>query len=216
MTCEPPLRALSILPKWISRDLEKAGTLLPTIDEHLGDMRTQVDRMDRLLADLLDYSRVGRLPGSVSMVDPEKLSEDVRALLQPPSGFELVVESDLPAVEVISTEFELVLRNLVSNAIKHHDRDRGRIVVRSGHAGASLFFEISDDGPGIAPDYHQRIFEMFSTLRSRDEVEGSGMGLALIKKIVERWGGRISVISNAEERGATFRFTLPTTMQAAA
>ena len=71
-------------------------------------------------------------------------------------------------------------------------------------------------GPGIEPEYHQRIFDMFSTLRSRDEVEGSGIGLALIKKIVERWGGQVSVISVPGERGATFRFTMPSITQAAA
>lgn len=79
-----------------------------------------------------------------------------------------------------------------------------------------MFFEIGDDGPGIASEFHQRIFEMFSTLRSRDEVEGSGMGLALVKKIVEQGGGRITVASIADERGATFRFTVPTTARAAA
>jgi hypothetical protein len=182
--------------------------LLPVIDEHLGDMKIQVERMDRLLTDLLEYSLVGTVSGLVSMVDPEKVVENVCVLLQLPPGFEVVVEGDLPAVEVISTEFELVLRNLISNAIKHHDWDHGRIAVRGGFDGLDLFFEVSDDGPGIAPDHHQRIFEMFSTLRSRDEVEGSGMGLALIKKIVEGWRGRIAVISDAERRGTTFRFTM--------
>jgi signal transduction histidine kinase len=179
-------------------------------------MKIQVERMDRLLTDLLEYSLVGTVSGLVSMVDPEKVVENVCVLLQLPPGFEVVVEGDLPAVEVISTEFELVLRNLISNAIKHHDWDHGRIAVRGGFDGLDLFFEVSDDGPGIAPDHHQRIFEMFSTLRSRDEVEGSGMGLALIKKIVEGWGGRIAVISDAERRGTTFRFTMRATARAAA
>jgi signal transduction histidine kinase len=128
----------------------------------------------------------------------------------------LTVERDLPAIAVIPTEFELVMRNLISNAVKHHDRGQGRIVVRGGSDKSQAFFEIQDDGPGIAPEYHQRIFEMFTTLRSRDEVEGSGLGLALIKKVVERWGGTVSVASRPEQRGATFRFTLPALSQAGA
>jgi PAS domain S-box-containing protein len=211
-----PLRALSILPKWIKQDLEKIGSVPPSIAEHLADMRTQVDRMDQLLTDLLEYSRIGRAQGVISPLDPGSVVENVRALLQIPPGFILTIETDLPVVETIPTEFELVMRNLISNAVKHHDRDQGRIVVRGGYDGADAFFEVRDDGPGIWPEYHKRIFEMFSTLRSRDEVEGSGIGLALIKKIVERWGGKVSVISRRGERGATFQFTMPARVRAAA
>lgn len=211
-----PLRALSILPKWIKQDLEKIGSVPPSIAEHLADMRTQVDRMDRLLADLLEYSRIGRAQGAISAIDPGSVVENIRALLQMPSNFTLTIEADLPVVETIPTEFELVMRNLISNAVKHHDRHRGRIVVRGGYVGADVFFEVRDDGPGIWPEYHQRIFEMFSTLRSRDEVEGSGIGLALIKKIVDRWGGKVSVISKRGERGATFQFTVPARVRVAA
>jgi PAS domain S-box-containing protein len=211
-----PLRALSILPKWIKQDLDNVGGVPPSIEEHLADMRTQVDRMDRLLTDLLEYSRIGRAQGVVSTIDPRSVVESARALLQIPPSFDLAIETDLPIVAAIPTEFELVVRNLISNAVKHHDRDQGRIVVRGGRDEADAFFEVRDDGPGIGPEYHQRIFEMFSTLRSRDEVEGSGIGLALIKKIVERWGGRVSVSSKRDERGTTFRFTMPATIRVAA
>ncbi|MEZ5930981.1 MAG: PAS domain S-box protein [Alphaproteobacteria bacterium] len=211
-----PLRALSILPKWLRRDLDKAGGVTPDIDEHLSDMKVQVERMDRLLTDLLDYSRIGRAPGSVTSIDPRQVVDDLRALLQPPPGFVVTVDGELPAIEAIPTEFELVLRNLISNAIKHHDCGHGQITIRGGRERDAVVFEVSDDGPGIAPEYHQRIFEMFSTLKSRDEVEGSGMGLALIKKIVDRWGGRIEVLSTAEARGTTFRFTMPSAIRSAA
>lgn len=211
-----PLRALSILPKWIKQDLDEIGGVPPSISEHLTDMCTQVNRMDRLLTDLLEYSRVGRARGSVSTIDPMSVVESVRALLQIPPDFTLTVETDLPTVVGIPTEFELVMRNLISNAVKHHDKDRGWIRVYGGCGGGEAFFEIRDDGPGVSPEYHQRIFEMFSTLRSRDEVEGSGIGLALIKKIVERWGGRISVASRPEERGTAFKFTMPLAARAAA
>jgi PAS domain S-box-containing protein len=211
-----PLRALSILPQWLARDLEQAGSLIPEVEEHLTDMTTQVARMDRLLIDLLDYSRLGRADGAPTLIDSAEAVAQVRDLLRPAPGFDLSIEGDLPPVTVIATEFELVLRNLIANAIKHRDRDHGRIVVRGGWQSGEAYFEVSDDGPGIAPDYHRRIFDMFCTLRPRDEVEGSGMGLALIKKLVERWGGRVSVTSSAETRGSTFRFTLPAPVRSAA
>lgn len=211
-----PLRALSILPKWVRRDLDDAKAVTPAIDEHLSDMKVQVERMDRLLTDLLDYSRIGRVPGSVTSINPGEVVENLRKLLLPPPGFAVLVEGELPDVWAVPTEFELVLRNLISNAIKHHDRDHGKITIRGGHDQGSAVFEVSDDGPGIAPEYHQRIFEMFSTLKSRDEVEGSGMGLALIKKVIDRWGGRIEVLSSVERRGTTFRFTMPSAMRSAA
>jgi PAS domain S-box-containing protein len=204
-----PLRALSILPNWIRRDLDQAGGASPAISEHLSDMNTQVKRMDRLLTDLLEYSRIGRTRGSEVTIDPRQSVENVCDLVRPPSSFEVIVEGELPPVMAIPTEFELVMRNLISNALKHHDRNEGRIVIRGGKVEGGIWFEVSDDGPGIAAQHHERIFEMFSTLRSRDEVEGSGMGLALIKKIVERWGGRVSIASDPQERGATFRFTMP-------
>lgn len=209
-----PLRALSILPKWIKQDLEEAGGVPASISEHLSDMHTQVARMDRLLTDILEYSRIGRAQDVSSTIDPGAVIEGVRALLQIPPTFALTVETGLPIIEATPTEFELVMRNLISNAVKHHDREGGHIVVRGGVNRSDAVFEVTDDGPGIWPEYHEKIFDMFSTLRSRDEVEGSGIGLALIKKIVESWGGKVSVLSRREERGTTFRFTMPGAVQA--
>jgi signal transduction histidine kinase len=101
-----------------------------------------------------------------------------------------------------------VLRNLINNAIKHHDGLSGRVDVKARALDGWVEFSVCDDGPGIAPEYHERIFQMFQTLRPRDEVEGSGMGLAIVKKAVEEKGGRIRVESEAG-RGACFVFTWP-------
>jgi signal transduction histidine kinase len=99
--------------------------------------------------------------------------------------------------------------NLIGNAIKHHHRKpEGRIVVSAEDAGAWWRFRVSDDGPGIAPRFHEKIFVIFQTLEARDKVEGTGIGLALVKKIVESFGGTITVDSDVG-RGATFEFTWP-------
>jgi signal transduction histidine kinase len=101
---------------------------------------------------------------------------------------------------------ELVLRNLISNAIKHHDRTEINLDISAKENGKFYRFSVRDDGPGIATEYHERIFEMFKTLKPRDEIEGSGMGLAIIKKLIERQGGKIWVESQAGKRGTNFIF----------
>ena len=106
------------------------------------------------------------------------------------------------------TPLRQVLQNLIGNAIKHHHEDRGEIVVSCEALGTSVRFTVSDDGPGIAPEFHERVFGMFETLRSRDAVEGSGLGLALVKKIVESLEGRVS-LDSADGAGTRVSFTWP-------
>jgi signal transduction histidine kinase len=100
------------------------------------------------------------------------------------------------------------LRNLVSNAIKHHDKPSGTVLISSAVREEMVEFVVADDGPGIDPIFHERIFQMFQTLRPRDQVEGSGMGLAVVQKIIESVGGTISVESELG-KGSTFHFTWP-------
>jgi signal transduction histidine kinase len=119
----------------------------------------------------------------------------------------------LPAFVTHRAPLAQVLRNLIGNAIKHHDRAVGHIDVSVSAGADSIEFVVRDDGPGIPREYHQEIFQMFSTLKPRDVMEGSGMGLAMVRKILENRGGSIHVES-AEGRGATFRFTWPRTGEA--
>ena len=102
-----------------------------------------------------------------------------------------------------------MLRNLVGNAVKHHDRPQDGVVrVAAKELAGWVQFSVTDNGPGIAPQHQERIFQIFQTLKPRDEVEGSGMGLAVVKKTVESHGGRIELISDVGQ-GAVFRFTWP-------
>jgi signal transduction histidine kinase len=103
---------------------------------------------------------------------------------------------------------ELTFKNLIENALKHHHRPEGRIEISARELADFVEFSVADDGPGIDPTFHQRIFEMFQTLQPRDEKEGTGAGLAIVKKAIEGQGGTITVIS-APDQGATFRFTWP-------
>ena len=164
--------------------------------------------MEGLLEDLLRYSRAGRVLGEESVVLVPELVDEVVGLLAPPPGLRIRCVSSAPEVLAYRTPLRQVLQNLLGNAIKHHDRDTGSIVVACELHEGRLEFSVCDDGPGIAPEFRERVFDMFETLRSRDELEGSGMGLSIVKKIVESQGGTVH-IEAAEERGTRVRFWWP-------
>jgi signal transduction histidine kinase len=201
-----PLRAIDNLATWISQDA--AGVLPTQSAEHLVKLRGRVRRMETLLEDLLAYSRAGRVRPASETVKVEQLVQDVVALLAPPEGFVIRVEGADMTLRTPRASLELVLRNLIGNAIKHHTGDTGEITVAAVERGNWVEFCVADDGPGIEPKYHTKIFDMFQTLQPRDQVEGSGMGLAIVKKLVESYGGEIRVES-ARGEGAAFCFTWP-------
>ena len=201
-----PLRAIDNLAQWIAED---AGALLPAPTRaDLELMQQRIKRMERLLDDLLAYSRVGRgASHKLETVETGALVREVLALLCPPETFTVEVRP-LPTLTTHRAPLEQVFRNLIGNAIKHHDRRDGRVEVSSRDAGAFVELTIRDDGPGIPPEFHAQVFLMFQTLKPRDQVEGSGMGLALVKKIVENQRGQIT-LESAIGQGATFRFSWP-------
>jgi len=201
-----PLRAIDLLANFIITD---AMDILSTASqEHLAKLRSRIKRMEKLLNDLLAYSRAGRLQPIPQKVDTFRLVTELVDELDPPAGFTIEVDKALPSLITARVPLELVLRNLISNAIKHHTRRDGQVSVTAQDQGQYVEFAVIDDGPGIAAPYHSRIFQLFQTLRPRDQVEGSGMGLAMVKKIVESQGGTIRVESS-ENHGAAFYFTWP-------
>ena len=202
-----PLRAIDSLAAWIEED---AKDVLPEPSvRHLSLLRGRVGRMERLLDSLLTYSRVGRKEAAPEAIDTAALVREAVALVAPPAGVEVQVAGTFPTLVSARAPLALVIRNLVSNAVKHHDRPDGRVTVSARMDGDWAEFTIADDGPGIAPEYRDRVFGLFQTLRPRDEVEGSGMGLSIVKKAVQSRGGQVWIEPSAE-RGAMFRFTWPT------
>jgi signal transduction histidine kinase len=173
-------------------------------------LRGRVARMEKLLDDLLEYSRIGRVTDEhfVEIVAGDEMIGDVLALLAPPGRFTVEVDPAFANLRLPRMPLQHVFMNLVGNAIKHHDRPQGRIALTVADAGAFYRFAVADDGPGIAPQFHEQIFKMFQTLKPRDQVEGSGMGLAMVRKNIEVFGGTLDLDSDVG-RGSTFRFTWP-------
>lgn len=209
-----PLRAIENLSAWIEED---SGAALPAVaHRHLERLRGRVQRMERLLDDLLEYSRAGRVQHQPEVVMIQSLISEAAELQGLPPRFSLQVECPVATVRTVRVPLETIFRNLIGNAVKHHNRPDGRIRVTVSVATDILQQEetsylrccVNDDGPGIAPEFHARIFEMFQTLQPRDQVEGSGIGLSIVKKIVESVGGSLTVEST-EGEGATFCFTWP-------
>lgn len=207
-----PLRGLASLSQWVEEDL---GALVPdTTRAHLDLMRGRVHRMEALIDGILKYSRAGRVTAEPEIVDTAGLARECIELLAVPAEVRVEVAPDLPTLVTERVLLQQVLLNLIGNAVKHSLRKESVIRVHGAPAINELMgkddgryeFRVTDGGRGIAPAYHERIWGVFQTLEARDKVEGTGIGLALVKKIVEGRGGRVWVDS-AEGRGATFGFT---------
>jgi len=201
-----PLRAIRNLADWIAEDLQ--SKLDNQTRERLTLMSDRVSRMQALVEGLLDYCRVGRDKENQEKVDSRVLVADTIDLLSPPSGFLIDVARDMPTLFTNRLELGQVFANLIGNAIKHHGSNNGHISIGVRDTGRFFEFTIADDGPGIAPEYHQKIFLMFQVLSVKDDRSDTGIGLALVKKIVQERGGSISLESR-EGEGANFRFTWP-------
>jgi signal transduction histidine kinase len=197
-----PLRGIRSLAQWIEEDM--TGVASEETLENLGLLKNRIDRLDKLLESLLTYSRIGSKPQSPEVVNIPNLISEITDYLAPSPQFKITYEGNVSDLSTFRVPLELMFRNLISNAVKHHDMASGKVEIDARDIGSQIEFRIKDDGPGIVPEFHERIFEMFQTLKPRDQVEGSGMGLAIVKKTVEHYGGRIWVESEPPIRCATF------------
>jgi PAS domain S-box-containing protein len=199
-----PLRGIANLAQWIEEDLGEHATA--EIRQQLELLRGRAHRMEALIDAILQYSRVGRAGDAPQQVDVGRMLDEVVDLLAPAPGA-VRVEGAMPTILTERVPLQQTFHNLIGNSLKHGGPEV-RVTVSSAEAGEFYAFTVADTGPGIAPQYHERIFGIFQTLASRDKVEGSGLGLALVKKIVETQGGTVTLDSD-EGRGAAFTFTWP-------
>jgi PAS domain S-box-containing protein len=201
-----PLRAISSLANWIATDyaekLEEDGK------NQLSLLVTRVKRMHSLIDGILQYSRTGRVKERKVLVNLNQLLAEVIYLIAPPAHIDIQVEDELPSILCERTRIEQVFQNLLSNAVKFMDKQRGEIKITCAQEDGYWKFSIADNGPGIDEKYFDKIFQIFQTLAPRDESENTGVGLALVKKIIEMYNGKIWVESKVGH-GSKFFFTLP-------
>ena len=201
-----PLRGIGSLSNWLQQDY--AAKLGPEGAEQLQLIGGRVARLSGLIDGILSYSRAGRTPRSQTVVSLDVLVQGTLEILAPPAHIAVTVATALPQIRMDPTKAQQLFQNLLSNAVKYMNKPSGRVTVSCVAADRFWHFSIADNGPGIEEKYFERIFQLFQTLAPRDEVESTGVGLAVVKKIVETEGGRIW-IESVFGHGATFHFTLP-------
>ena len=201
-----PLRAIENLASWLEEDL--TDTIPAESRQQLILIQSRAQRLNSFIAGLLDYSRAGRETLAKELVDTHALIRDVVDVLAPPPPFKVSWPDNMPRLNTYPLLLQQVLTNLVGNAVKYHDRADGQVQITVEEHAQTVTFSVIDDGPGIDPAYHEQIFGVFKTLNSRDDIESTGIGLSIVKKIVERQNGEIHVHSVPGE-GSTFSFTWP-------
>jgi light-regulated signal transduction histidine kinase (bacteriophytochrome) len=179
-------------------------------EEFIGYAVDGATRMKQLINDLLAYSRVATRGRPLEPTDCEQLLEQVLSNLEVTikENEALITHDPLPTVMADHTQLTAVFQNLIGNAIKFHAARQPQVHVSARQKDNEWFFSVTDNGIGISPEYTERIFVVFSRLHTREEYSGTGIGLAICKKVVERHGGRIWVESQPDH-GSTFHFTLP-------
>ena len=203
-----PLRGITSLASWLSTDY--TGKIGRQGQEHLHLLIGRAQRMHNLIDGILRYSRVGRVSEEKNVIDLNALVSEVTNSMEVPANIEVRIESPLPVLTGERIQLEQVFQNLLSNAVRYIDKPKGLVRVNCAEENGYWKFRITDNGPGIEEKYFERIFKIFQTLLPRDESESTGIGLAIVKKIVERLGGKVGVESKVGE-GSTFFFTLPKT-----
>lgn len=201
-----PLRAIGSLADWIEEDYA------PLMDEdgkeHLRLLKRRVERMHNLINGILQYSRVGRLEEIEAPLNLNTLVQEIIESIAPPPHFSIKIHAKLPTISNDETRMRQVFQNLISNAIKYNNKEQGKINISCEENGVYYKFCVADNGPGIATRHHDKIFKIFQTLNARDTVESTGVGLTVVKKIIENNNGQIWVQSEID-KGARFYFTLP-------
>jgi len=201
-----PLRGIDSLVRWLCADY--SSRLDAAAQEHLQLLLSRVKRMYALIDGILQYSRAGRVREQLSEIDLARSVPEVVELLAPPGHIKVVVENELPVVVGERTRIEQLFQNLLSNAIKYMDKPEGLIRVGCVADGGMWRFYVADNGPGIEEKDFERIFTLFSTGGPDQARDSTGIGLAVVKKVVEIYGGRVWVESQVGS-GSTFFFTFP-------
>lgn len=201
-----PLRAINNLSEWIEEDVaERAND--ETL-QNLSLLRGRVKRMEGLIDGILQYSRAGRIKNNTTIVDLKQLVHEIASVTNSKPNIQFIIPDNLPKIITERVALEQILSNFISNAVKYNDTENPIVEIGFRDNDTSWEFSVKDNGPGIPENYHEKIFVIFQTLQARDKIESTGVGLAIVKKLVDDKGGKVWVDSEPG-RGSKFSFTWP-------
>src|SRR5688572_15417116 len=201
-----PLRGIDNVVSWIEED--HATEISPKLTEYIQIIKGRLVRTENLIHGILSYARIGKDKQEKEEVDVNQLVDEISEALITKSGMKVVIASKLPKLFTEKVPLLQVFSNLIGNAVKHHDKRNGLIKVYHQEHFEHYEFFVEDNGPGIGKNYHNKIFLIFQTLHERDMIESTGVGLAIVKKILDDRNQKINIISDAG-KGAIFSFTWP-------
>ena len=202
-----PMRGIEQLAEWIEEDLAE-GSSEETRDS-LRMMRNRISRVNLMLADLLEFSRAGENLGEPCPAEIDSLCREIQGEVPGLDAFHLTFGDNLPVLDLPAKAPHRIYSHLLDNCVRHHDARTGHVHVDCDMNDEHCVLTVSDDGPGIPEQYHERIFRVFETLKRKDEAEGNGIGLALVRRLVHSLGGTVAVAPNRGPRGCTVAVTLP-------
>lgn len=201
-----PLRGIDNVVTWIEED--HSFDLPPKVNEYLDLIKGRIIRAENLVKGLLAYARIGKEARDIELVDVNDVLVEVQGYIPKSPGIELRIQPGLPILFTERVPLLQIFTNLITNAIKYHDKATGCVKVYHKSNGDYYHFFVEDDGPGIDKNYHEKIFIIFQTLQERDKMESTGVGLAIVKKILDDRNLNIDVISE-HGKGSVFSFTWP-------
>lgn len=201
-----PLRGISNLASWIDEDLP--STTEAATKEHLRLLKVRAARMDRLINGLLELARVGRARQKPERIDVTELLHETIELANPREESRIMMIGEMPMLVTERAALQQVFLHVITNALQHAGRDDVVVRISAIDRGDEWELAIADNGVGIPPEHHDRVWQLFQTLQSRDVIETTGIGLAIVRKQVDSNGGR-AWIDPSTTSGATIRFTWP-------
>lgn len=201
-----PLRGIDNVITWIEED--HSTELPPKISEYIQLIKGRLARAESMIKGILLYARVGRENPEREYINLNVMLLDIAENIALRPGLRMEVQENLPEIYSEKIPLQQILSNLIGNAIKYHDKPEGYIKVCVKNASNHYQFFVEDNGPGIAENYHDKIFGIFQTLQERDSFESTGIGLSIVKKILDDRKQKISLTSEPG-KGSVFSFTWP-------
>jgi signal transduction histidine kinase len=198
------IRSLSALLSWIKEDCgEKIGEESVS---NLNLMEEKIDKMDKFLEDIINYSEIGATSLKSNTIDLNKKVAKIIDSIELPKNISVVVKGNLPVLKADARRLRQVFQNLISNAVNFNNKEVGLVEIGVEETEDLYTFSIQDNGPGIPKEYHEKIFNTFTTLGYQEK--STGMGLSIVKRVIDLYGGEIWLKSEVT-KGTTFYFTIP-------